>query len=500
MRARRFILTLLSAFLCVLLYTSIKNRHKTSTVKDAFSPEKIVTFDSKHPELRLAHIDQVHHLLTQCLKESCPELAVLTHRTAQYLQNLLTTDPAPRSDLQSMARQVRTYGILSKMSQNPKYDGLFHRLNLPFVKTDLKQLEKQVFPWVDLEKLKFSGRGIIIPTGSHHFLFAVHAILTFRYILNSKLPIEVFYMGDGDLDEAHRKLLKLIPNVELVDLYSKLDKEKLNVGGWANKPFSVLASNFEEVILVDADVLFLQDPAVLFEKKEYKETGTLFFHDRSINWNHQKTHDFIKTLVKFPSEMTKSTRFWNEKTVHEMESGVVVIDKKRALQGLLTVCKMNDDEERKIIYEWVHGDKETYWTGFDVAMVPYAFLPTYAGTIGYVNPKSDESICGGLHHVDDNKDPLWWNGGVLVNKHFNRDLYLNFTHYAFDGYGEKYEWQWETKDSPFCLKPTRFTEEVQRLTNQQIEKLELMVAWAKKLRQEGDLDGKWEKAIKDILQ
>ena len=39
----------------------------------------------------------------------------------------------------------------------------------------------------------------------------------------------------------------------------------------------LLASSFEEVLLLDSDSLPMQDPEVMFEDPHYKETGNYFF-------------------------------------------------------------------------------------------------------------------------------------------------------------------------------------------------------------------------------
>ena len=70
-----------------------------------------------------------------------------------------------------------------------------------------------------------------------------------------------------------------------------LENAIVGIGGWAIKPFALLVSSFAEAVLMDADVLFVQKPEVLFEHPEYATTGTLFFHDRSLFINRHETKD-----------------------------------------------------------------------------------------------------------------------------------------------------------------------------------------------------------------
>jgi len=55
--------------------------------------------------------------------------------------------------------------------------------------------------------------------------------------------------------------------------------------------------------------------------------------------------------------------------------------------------------------------------------------------------------------MDYDDTPLWWNGGVLANKHHVNEgtPYLTFTHWAMDRTSQHVKWDWESKDKPFCL-------------------------------------------------
>jgi len=127
---------------------------------------------------------------------------------------------------------------------------------------------------------------------------------------------------------------------------------------------------------------------------------------------------------------------------HEQESGVVLINKKSRFVGLLSVCKMNSKWERDLFsYEYFHGDKETFWTGFEMVQEPYAFMRNYGGVIGELRPDNDQSVCGAQLHQDHEGQPLWWNGGLYRNKNEGIDRYLKFGHWmAGGGHQEHREW------------------------------------------------------------
>ncbi|KAJ3412580.1 hypothetical protein HDV05_000560 [Chytridiales sp. JEL 0842] len=319
---------------------------------------------------------------------------------------------------------------------------------------------------------KFSGKGLVISTGKWHFKLAYHAILSLRQVLKCDLPIEVMYAGPHDLEPSMIESFNAIEGVRAVDIWDYFPEESRTFSGWSVKPFAMLASSFEEILFMDADALFLQDPKVLFEESNlYKRDGALFFFDRTMKTNEQIP--WLKSYLKFPSKYSMTNRYMTRRSIHEMESGVVVMNKGRAdvLHALLAVCKMNSKYEReKVTYKNMHGDKESFWMSFDLLRSPYAFVPSYAGTIGYKNPYPNPStgatgseICGGLFHTDENMKPLWWNGGVLKNKHADRERnYIDFEMYAFDLTGEV-RWIWETAKTPFCLMPKNPEREVKVL-------------------------------------
>src|SRR5205814_1779974 len=129
------------------------------------------------------------------------------------------------------------------------------------------------------------SRGLVIAAGKNNFRFACHLIVSLRNIHNSTIPIEVAYAGEDDLPIQFRKVLKSLgTDVETLDVTAVFDDATLDLQhgheGWAIKPFATLASRFEQVILLDADAVFLQSPEVLFQHSGYLETGTLLFHDR----------------------------------------------------------------------------------------------------------------------------------------------------------------------------------------------------------------------------
>lgn len=320
---------------------------------------------------------------------------------------------------------------LQDLQQNPSW-------------TFFKRLENALYPWIYPYwdnafhiNNQTSGRGIVLCVGNDQFKFAASTIRIIREVYRNHLPIEVFFIRENDLDDSKRHyLISEFKDLTLMKLDDYIGEYYTKFGGWAMKPFAMLASKFSEMIMMDADVFFFQDPGMLFEDEGYKTTGSLFYYDRTLFPNWTKGPDWMRSFLPTMSSFVPKSRWFRGLSSHEQESGVVVLDKKKALIGLLSTCKMNGITERdEVVYKHVYGDKETYWVGFEVTQTPYAFVKSFAGVIGSHGrgdaDGSPEYICGNQIHFDADGKPLWLNGGLYRNKHAKDELeYLNFTHYS----------------------------------------------------------------------
>ena len=218
-------------------------------------------------------------------------------------------------------------------------------------------------PW----EAKTRTTGIVLTAGQGNMLLAAQAIRTLRNVVNTTLPIQVAYAGDGDLPKDKREeMMALDTKLELVNILNHYDENVagLRLGGYAMKPFAALASSFEKVIIIDADTIFMQRPDEWFEKHAgLKETGTLFFHDRA--YGGRKTTDWVKELLKesgqTPSATLNSSLYWQEQLEHQQESGVVFFNKAvpGAFMSLLFTTYMNLHNVRSYLYGQVSG---TYFT------------------------------------------------------------------------------------------------------------------------------------------
>ncbi|KAG4087572.1 hypothetical protein H8356DRAFT_1728669 [Neocallimastix lanati (nom. inval.)] len=308
----------------------------------------------------------------------------------------------------------------------------------------LATVHQSLYPWIYNHRFKSladiiknsNGKGIVVCTGDKHFKFARSTIDTFRNVLKTKLPIEVFYYGENDLSKVNRNILTSYDEVYVTDISKYFDNKVIDISGWAIKPFAILASRFEEVILIDADVVYLRDPIELFEDEGYIEKGTLFFRDRTLYPGSHPGSIWLKSWMINPLPETKALRFWNEITAHEMESSTVVMNKTKNILGLLATCKLNEKRIREdVVYKYVYGDKETFWMGFDIARQHYNMnsVPcTYIGET--IQAGNDKILCGHIGHMLSNGKFMFWNGHIVKdkNKVINENSLINFDSYFID--------------------------------------------------------------------
>uniref|UniRef100_L2FMZ3 Glycosyl transferase n=1 Tax=Colletotrichum fructicola (strain Nara gc5) TaxID=1213859 RepID=L2FMZ3_COLFN len=297
---------------------------------------------------------------------------------------------------------------------------------------------------------KPKNAGIVIPTGSGTLRFACHLVASLTRVHRTTLPIQIVYAGDEDLSEEDRDTLVQAAatgdngHIEFLDITTVFNDTTLRLaeGGWAIKPFAALGSRFEEVILLDADVVFMQAPEQLLQQRSYRDKGALLFHDRLL-WKGQfpERHDWYHEMIKRPSEELSKSRVWTERYAEEGDSGIVVLNKGRldVLMGLLHIGWQNTYAVRNSwTYRITYGDKETYWIGLEVTGSKYSFSRHYGGMVGWRFPirgvQTDMTqVCSFvIAHVDEVDNLLWYNGGLLKNKMGNATEFEVPTHWMID--------------------------------------------------------------------
>jgi alpha 1,3-mannosyltransferase len=423
----------------------------------------------------------------------------------ESLTNYFIDYPLGDDDFGEMGRRVEILGDLLETSE--VLASFLTPQQKEFISIQTEKIAISLFPFIpqdgSLLSTKFQdfepgSKGIVIPTGIDTFRYACHLIRGIRDVLHSNLPIQVAYAGDNDLPLEYREtLVSLGDEIETLDVLTAFNAHNLEFSsnGWAIKPFAILASKFQHVLLLDADAVFLQPPEAIFDfHTGYRETGTLLFHDRLL-WKgaFQSRHEWWKEQMKHrqPSDTLLKSLVYTEDYAEEGDSGVVAIDKGRlrVLLGLLHICWQNTKSVReKWTYILTYGDKESWWFGFELTGVPYSFEAHYASLVGAVQTKGDViQVCGfTIAHVDAKDKLLWYNGSLLKNKMVSMEEFDVPTQWMMDGVWEK----GATKAHMSCMSGAPLL----RLDESEIKILEESVRVAKEVDRmlARDFPDKWE--------
>lgn len=210
----------------------------------------------------------------------------------------------------------------------------------------------------------FSGKGIVISAGGETYFRSAIAVVHTLKRLGCDLPIELWYLGDNELDA---RMLRLAESwgVRCRDLMETRPKPK-PFGGWESKPLSVMHSDFQEVLYLDADCVPVVDPTYLFDDPAYVDNGSLFWPDLPPLGREWIPESVWERFGLVPSSYP------------DFESGQFIIDKHRCWKELCVTTWLNQQSD--YVYRHVHGDKSTFhlaWWGCGSAFGMPSKLPTW---------------------------------------------------------------------------------------------------------------------------
>ncbi|KAJ3344635.1 hypothetical protein HDU83_004991 [Entophlyctis luteolus] len=343
-----------------------------------------------------------------------------------------------------------------------------HRKNVNGMKVSLLEITRNLtnilYPWLnptfssirEMQKnLEVAKTGIVITCGDPHFYVTNHLIIALRRIFNITLPIEIYYAGTDDLQPARIDALSMLPNVRVVNIHDHFRQETSKGEAWSYKPFAILASSFRTVLFMDSDIAFLRSPMEILESSpRFHRNKLLYFRDRKL-WDDSRDGNFL--LHRMNPHLTKYARrgvyaqsvFGGVSgTTNEMESGFLVVDKGDTgiLFSLLLAAKMNAKEEReRVFYRACHGDKESFWFATEALRVPYEFNPSYGGSIGVRDGRSDSEVtwvCDGhLLHTNENNEPFWIHGGNVLGPGYQTNVPPNYVFVQLDWMAFHYDFE-----------------------------------------------------------
>lgn len=234
----------------------------------------------------------------------------------------------------------------------------------------------------------FSGRGIVMLAGGHYSEYAATALGVLRES-GSKLPVEVWRRDERE--EKHEWCDEIEQEgMACRRLSDYLDTDILSIqDGKEMKIFTMLFSSFEEIIFIDADNMALQPPELLFESKQYQETGAILWPDY---WRYDNI-DWLDYIVGISGNRSES--LWDQTTV---ESGQIVWHKRQHWKSLLLATYYNwygpDLYFTLINYGYAGwGDKDTFPIALRALNESYHAISHPPATV-WVNGRVDERRLG----------------------------------------------------------------------------------------------------------
>lgn len=238
---------------------------------------------------------------------------------------------------------------------------------------------------------QLEGRGIVICAGGYGYFTCCWVLInTLRHENKCSLPIQVWYKDD----EMTPDLIGALSGLD-VTCHNISDYTDEDITGWALKPMAILSSSFKEVLFLDADIVCMTNPDVLFDLPEYKENGALFWPDF---WETDFNNP-IWDILKIPPVRMK-----------EQESGQILIDKERCWKEIHLATYFNINSY--IYYYLLFGDKDTFRFAWMALNSPFYLIEREPSSCGYI--ASDNSFVGHtmIQHMP-NGDQLFLHRNLL---------------------------------------------------------------------------------------
>jgi hypothetical protein len=230
---------------------------------------------------------------------------------------------------------------------------------------------------------RFAGRGIVMCAGGpRYFTGAWISLHILREVLKCSLPVEVWYLGREEMDEAMVTLLESIPEVKCINAFEvRKSHPARRLFGWESKPYAIINSSFREVIFIDADNTPVQNPAIFLETSEYRATGATFWPDIT---RLPRDHEIWKICrIAYRDEP-------------EFETGQIVVDKERCWRSLQVTMHMNEYSD--FYYQHVYGDKTTFQLAWRLLEQPFSMPSTAPRVLRCTGPGGIHAVCALEQH------------------------------------------------------------------------------------------------------
>lgn len=322
-------------------------------------------------------------------------------------------------------------------------------------------------------KSKINGKGIVM-SSADPFLEDTLALIRALRAVGNKLPIQIVHKGDltsksqvrlvqearknniaFPQEEAEKLKNMANANANFDPTFPKQEVWFVNVDrcitndykdsfiSYANKLLAYSFNSFDEMLLVDSDIVPYVNPQRFFESSQYKKSNSLFFKDRSHDETVAETDiefftkmlpsDLDEVMFDIPETTAKTlnNRYMKLRYKHYMESGVVALKRSQYWDGIFISVQLSF---WKPVMERVWGDKELFWFSQSIAgNENYEFNENHVASIGQLTRQEfrkdlvSKELCA-THpgHISSDDDSLLWiNSGVLTCKRtdsFDRDF------------------------------------------------------------------------------
>ncbi|GMF40240.1 unnamed protein product [Phytophthora fragariaefolia] len=388
-------------------------------------------------------------------------------------------------------------------------------------------------------------RGIVLPLFDGIAALGMSLIMELRN-MSVDLPIEVPHCGDLN-DSLQRTVLEKedMGTIRFYDVcelaaqtVSTLDESRKvfcqsittchrSYRSFDIKLLAVTFSQFEELMLLDADTLFFESPMSLWDTDKYRSTGTLFFHDRISQANMYLGHPFsdnnnVSDLNRYissfdvslfaplgkidrpnatseneipvelsnysPSEHLLTSHSWNHRAGHEMDSSLVLWSKKR--QPRATAILASFTARGTIKRPPSYGDKELFFIAAELAETQYAFSDFGVGGVGWDirdNGPNKSVVCGHASHyypekpadlsTAANTSVLYLNSDSILSYDPNNEPVYYSQARLYEVYAGSFGERGWPQECPFDVTVVRFSAEQEERMLQRQRFHEIVASW-----------------------
>jgi len=282
--------------------------------------------------------------------------STLKYKNEEKFENSVTV-----TKLMENVKEVPTIKLVEKPSRKnilQKILGNVNKIKVPF-KIVYTSTNDYMLDIPNYNDFNFTGKGLVIAAAGNRYRYLT-GLFSNLYVIRkyhkSNIPVEIFYVGrEEEFSLGVKNLILSLGNITVHNLMDRLDttSSEEELRGYQTKPLAVLASSFEEVVLLDADAVSFIDPQYLFLADEYEKSGMLLFKDY-VDCMSFISRDFIETIGIGVDKYCDYTGDF------EIDSSCVVMNKSKCWDALYTICIINVKSDSYHKSKNVLGDKDVW--------------------------------------------------------------------------------------------------------------------------------------------